>query len=254
MTSVELRPLVTHGPECVRRGSDPVPVVKASRNGQQMPQPGRLLRQGVTEETSRRPKGDQSVLRSRSQQLASAALGAALVGSVLAGCSADDKPAPQASATPTEAPRLELATKVGEVSGRLPKPVRAPLIEEVGGLVRDWMESAYLSGPDPDLATAFDAFTEDAADQARHESQITSNAGLAGAESLTPRHGKMVLDVLAPRGKVAGMTARIQLVMDVPDTGAADQISGSLFLTKVKGDWEVFGFDLNRGQKVGGDQ
>ena len=64
------------------------------------------------------------------------------------------------------------------------------------------------------------------------------------------------VDVFSPKKKPAGATARFRLVFRT--TGNAERrvlVSGRLVLTRVKGKWKVFGFDVKRSaMPVGADR
>ena len=194
-----------------------------------------------------------SAPQTRSVRTAAAIAGIALMGPALVACSGSSKDGPRPAATPTaETATFTVQSRLGKVAGQLPKPARDTLVDDVAGVAEAWMKAAYLGGDAPDLEVAFADFTADAAQLATKQSAITSNAGFAEAGDVNGGRGRVAVDVLAPRGKVAGATARVRVVLDIEGDAATEvQIDGSLFLTKTKGSWEVFGFDLNRGQKAG---
>jgi hypothetical protein len=67
------------------------------------------------------------------------------------------------------------------------------------------------------------------------------------------------VDVVAPKGRPAGATARVKVRLvlgglDAAEGGDADGqrtdvVSGRLLLTPTAGGWRIFGFDLARGQE-----
>ncbi len=57
------------------------------------------------------------------------------------------------------------------------------------------------------------------------------------------------IDVLAPRGRAVGVTARFVLGLDLTgEIERADRVSGRLLLGPKDGEWRVFGYDVNRGR------
>ena len=65
------------------------------------------------------------------------------------------------------------------------------------------------------------------------------------------KHRKVTVDVLAPRGRPAGATARVDLVFKT--TGDATKrvtVHGQLFLSPAAhGKWRIFGYDVSKGAK-----
>lgn len=187
------------------------------------------------------------------------ATGAGLLGAALAlvlavaGCSGDDEdPAdgPAGSGGPTTA---EIATdaELGSVKGRLSDAAAADVLAEVTEVVDSWLDGAYAGDyPRSDFDAAFAGFTSDARALALKQPEIMSNADIgADLDGVEVDQRLIRVDVLAPKGKVAGATVRFRL--GIAMTGGVDrtdQIAGRLMLTPVKGDWKVFGFDVRRGE------
>jgi hypothetical protein len=65
-----------------------------------------------------------------------------------------------------------------------------------------------------------------------------------------PRAKRARLDVLAPRDRVVGLTARFRLVFVQKPTDGVDQqvtVSGRLLVNrKDSGAWQIFGYDVAR--------
>ena len=177
----------------------------------------------------------------------------ALVLSVAA-CSDDDDSGsdPEPEPGPSEVPAsVESQVEVGEVAGRLPRSKRQGIKEDAGQVVVTWLEAAYFAGsPRPKLDAAFPGFTEDATRLARRDSWLLSNASLAeGVEEVVPvRPMKVRLDILAPKGRVAGVTARFRVVFDaVAGQTRRVTVSGRVVLTRnSRGNWKIFGYDAAR--------
>ena len=68
---------------------------------------------------------------------------------------------------------------------------------------------------------------------------------------MTTLQRKVSLDVLAPEGKPAGVTARV--VLRFATSGQSQKtvtVTGRLFLTRTTGGaWRIFGFDVAKGAR-----
>lgn len=186
-----------------------------------------------------------------------AAAGLALL-LALAGCTGGDDEDPEGARTPggTTAPGIETSVKVGEVVGRLPKGPAREVAADVTEIVDRWLNAAYVGGdyPRARFGEAFPGFTEDAARLATRQRALMSNAEIAeDVESVTAVRRVVSVDVLAPKGKPAGATAHVNLVMDLagPKVDRTDQVRGRVLLTKSKRGWRIFGFDIERGEVEG---
>lgn len=176
----------------------------------------------------------------------------------LAGCSGGDEE-PEGERTPggtTGAPGIETSVKVGEIVGRLQKAPAREVAADVTEIVDRWLDAAYVGGdyPRARFGEAFPGFTEDAARLATRQRALMSNAEIAeDVESVTAVRRVVSVDVLAPKGKPAGATAHVNLMMDLvgPKVDRTDQIRGRVLLTKSKRGWRIFGFDIERGEVKG---
>jgi hypothetical protein len=175
----------------------------------------------------------------------------------LAGCSGgdDDEPAAEKSSdTPSTAPGIDTRVEVGEVAGRLSKGSAREVAADVAGVVDGWLDGAYVGGgyPRSDFGDAFRGFTKDAAALAAKQSGLMSNKGVKGVDAVTAVRRAVRVDLLAPKGKPAGATAHVNLVMDLTgDVDRTDQVRGRLLLTRTKSGWRIFGFDIERGEVKG---
>lgn len=180
----------------------------------------------------------------------------------LSGCSGDepsgstDGPtdgARSGSAVPTDA---GATISVGRVTGTLERPRRADAVDAVGTLTERWFAAAYLGadGPPSRVADAFPGFTRGAADQAREDRALTTNAGLpAGVDDVAGRRGDVVVDLLATGGRAQAATSRFTLVMGLlGDRERVERVRGRLYLTPDparRGAWQVVGYDVERGRQ-----
>ena len=146
-------------------------------------------------------------------------------------------------------------TKVGihRVHGRLPVARRKAVRAQVGKVVDRWWEAAYLGGsyPRTSFPAAFPGFTAAAEKRARADKALLTNR-TAGPriDSVTPRKRTVTLDILASGGQARAVTARFVLTFDPsgPRTGTTT-VRGRLFLTRPRGAWRVFGYDVAKGAR-----
>jgi hypothetical protein len=181
----------------------------------------------------------------------------------IAGCtgetdSPEESPSPLPGASTGAAPTLDAKpvptqVRVTRVSGRLKKSARASLERNVGRTIGAYFDAAHLEGsyPRADFGDAFGSFSRGAAERARRDRGLLTNAALGrSTQAVAAKEKKAWLSVLAPNRVAAGVTARIRLVYLVDRGDARDQrvtISGRLMLTRKKsGGWQIFGYDVAR--------
>ena len=171
---------------------------------------------------------------------------------------ASDPSSPPASAQPA-APEVKIRARVSTVAGELPAKRRKVVARDVGKAVDRWFEAAYLGGdyPRASFKDAWPGFTAGARQLAHRDRALTSNALLGKRIDGVRATAKDVrIDVFSPKQQPAGATARFRLVFRT--TGNAERrvrVSGRLVLTKSKGTWKVFGFDVQRAAtRVGADR
>jgi hypothetical protein len=179
---------------------------------------------------------------------------------VLAGCSGgdeDDEPGGDAgsSSAATSAPAdpgIPTRVEVGEVVGKLAKRPARKVAADVAGVVDRWLNAAYVGGdyPRSKFGDAFPGFTKDAAALARRQRGLMSNQAVGDrVDSVTATRRVVRVDLLAPKGKAAGATAHVNLVIKLAGkVKRTDQIRGRLVLTRSGDKWRVFGFDIERGE------
>lgn len=177
----------------------------------------------------------------------------------LAGCSGGDDEDPEGerstSSAPTEHRGIDSRVEVGEVAGRLGKGPARKVAADVAQVVDRWLDAAYVGGdyPRSKFGDAFPGFTRDAAALAARQSGLMSNEAVGDrVDGVTATRRVVRVDLLAPKGKPAGATAHVNLVIKL--TGKVertDQIRGRVVLTRSKGRWRMFGFDIERGEVKG---
>lgn len=149
---------------------------------------------------------------------------------------------PEGSAAP-----LTTTVRIGAITGRLAKPARQQVADRVAAVVDGWIDAAYLGVPTKDeLPAAFAGFTRGAAARAVQQAGLMSTSALAGqAEGAQAVRRAVRVDVLAPKGRPAGVRADVFLVFDT--TGGLQErhrVTAHLDLTPIKGRWKVFAFDV----------
>ncbi len=176
----------------------------------------------------------------------------------VAGCSGgdDEEPAgPSRSGTSAGSTGIPSRVEVGEVAGKLGKGPARKVAADVAEVVDRWLEAAYVAGdyPRSKFGDAFPGFTKGAATLAGRQAGLMSNKAVGDdVDSVTAVRRVVRVDVLAPDGKAAGATAHVNLVIDLAGkVERTDQIRGRVLLTRSKGDWRVFGFDIERGEVKG---
>jgi hypothetical protein len=193
----------------------------------------------------------------RARRLAALAVGAVVLVTGT-GCTGDDsKPASSEgrSALPTPAPRsAPLRTEVTHVAGRLPAPARKALAGTVGRTISAYVDAAFLTGdyPRSDFDGSFGTFSKGLAGRARKDAALLTNEPWGSStRSVRAVRRTAYLSVLAPKGKVGGVTAAVDLVLVVDRGDKAERqrvrLKGRLLLGRDKaGHWQIFGYDLNR--------
>ncbi len=201
-------------------------------------------------------------LSAQGRRLLAALLGAAL----LAGASActgghQASPAPSPSRLPSQPtgtaatlrPRpVALHVRVTRVHGTMSQHARTALAHVAGRAISTYFHNAFLGHyPRSDFSDAFASFSTGAAQKARHDRDLLTNAGLGhDTVAVVPKRQSAYLSVLAPGRVPAGITADIDLVLLVDHAHTPDQavtVKGRLLLTRrSSGGWQIFGYDLSR--------
>ena len=191
--------------------------------------------------------------RARRVPLAAAAT---VVLLLLSGCTGDGDGdgggAPRGDGSATTTDEVATDAALGKVRGRLGPAKSDKVLADVTAVVDGWLDAGYGGDyPRTDFDVAFASFTSDARALARKQSAVLSNAAV-GADLEGARITRRVVrvDVVAPKGRLAGATARVKITVEL--TGGVertDAVTGRLMLVPAKGGWRVFGFDVQRGQK-----
>jgi hypothetical protein len=186
----------------------------------------------------------------------------------VAGCGGSDSSAPAAAPTSSSAgdsglPAAAVATTltIGSVAGVVQPHNRAVfhqyrkrLLTNVGKAVDQWLDGAFVGVgyPRRTFPSAFRSFTSSAARDAGRQRRLMTNWDLrTKIDGVVVKRRTVSVDVLAPRGRPAGATARVHLAFAT--TGHVQQkvtVTGRLFLIPDgNGSWRVFGYDVAKGAK-----
>ena len=185
------------------------------------------------------------------------------------GCGGGDSSSPQggpesspvASATGGGSPPMATQVSLGKVSGTVRKHFRKQFAKHRGALetqvrtaVDGWFDGAFVAVhyPANTFPHAFDTFTSRAAADARGQQQLMTNRTWGkDIDGVTVTQRKVTLDVLAPKGRPAGVTARVRLrFVTTGEKKKKVTVTGRLFLARnPQGNWQIFGYDVSKGVK-----
>lgn len=148
---------------------------------------------------------------------------------------------------------VETTTKIHQVFGRLPEPGRKAVRRQVGQVVDRWWDAAYLGGtyPRSSFPSAFPGFTASAEKRARADKALMTNQTKGPhVDSVTARHRRVSLDILATGRRARTVTAHVVLRFDTEGAKAGTTVvRGRLFLTHKRGAWRIFGYDIAKGAR-----
>ena len=180
-----------------------------------------------------------------------------LVGLVAGGCSSGESAESGESgpelADPSDPPTLEIepVTKLGRVTGKLPRKDAKTVQERVSRIAVRWLTDAYVGGsyPRETFDNSFADFSRGARAAARDDLRVMSNADIGkAAESVTPTKMDVKVDLLAVGKQAVGSTAHVFTTFraDGPRKNRY-RVSGRLLLTKDDGRWTVFAYHVSKG-------
>ena len=173
-------------------------------------------------------------------------------------CSGDDDPpapgdseAPAQSTEDATAFKVETVTTIGRRVGKLEMGEPKKLADDITKVVETWFQAAYTGGeyPRSDFDDAYPGFTPGAKDRAQQDKLLMTNKGIGEKiDGVTPTESRVWVDWLASKKRVAGVTARFRLKFRTTgDYERKVRVHGRLFLSKVDGDWKIFGYDVAKG-------
>ena len=182
------------------------------------------------------------------------------------GCSGSDSSSPAAAAGPSNtgdggAQGVDSQVFLGKVAGTIKKKNwkeftehhQKPMLAQVGQAVDSWIDGGYVGVeyPRDSFGSAFDAFTKPAKRDADRQKQLMTNWELRNEiDGIEVKKRTITVDVMAPRGRPAGATARVDLVFTTTgDKQERVTVHGRLFLSPGHGKWHIFGYDVSKGAK-----
>lgn len=137
--------------------------------------------------------------------------------------------------------------------GRLRPAQRSGLESQISGLLSRYFDDAFLGGQYPrrSFAGALATFSRGAARRSGADRDLLTNADIgATTQAVVARARQARLDVLAPRDRVVGLTARVRLVFLRQPVHGVDQrvvVWGRLLVNRRDaGHWQIFGYDIAR--------
>jgi hypothetical protein len=140
--------------------------------------------------------------------------------------------------SPDPTPELRLRSRVTRVAGHLSDVRRERVARRAGATVEDYLAGAFAAGGHP-----FAGFVPGLRRAARSDEAV-----LRGADAVGVTRAAVWFAVAAPHGRAVGLTARV--AVDLPsDSGPASSVTGRLLLTKERGAWRVFGYDVARSKR-----
>ena len=174
-------------------------------------------------------------------------------------------PSSSTSSAQAAPPEVKIRVRVATWPASCRGSAASVVARDVGKVVDRWFEAAYLGGeyPRSRFRDSWPGFTAGARDLARHDRKLTSNAVLGDADRRRAGHRQGSSRSTCSARTEAGRRDRA-LPMVFRTTGDAERrvaVFGRLLLTKVKGRWRVFGFDVKKsvdagrcGQETTGDK
>jgi hypothetical protein len=155
---------------------------------------------------------------------------------------------------------VETKVKLGKVAGTLQKKNWKVFINhhskhvlaDVGQAVDTWIDGGFVGVhyPRGGFPEAFADFTKPARSDAERQQGLMTNWDLRKRiDGVEVKKRTLTVDVLAPHGRPAGATARVELVFKTTgDTEKRVDVHGRLFLVPgAHGKWQIFGYDVSQG-------
>jgi hypothetical protein len=177
------------------------------------------------------------------------------LGLLAGACSSDQAPDDDAPSQgePSAAPTLEVepVTRLGQVTGQLPRKDAKAVEERVSTIAVRWLTDAYVGGsyPRDTFDNSFADFSRGARSAARTDLEVMSNADIGRrVEAVTPTRMDVEVDLLAVDKHPVGSTARVQTTFKAEGQKKGRyRVSGRLLLTKEDGRWTVFAYHVSKG-------
>jgi hypothetical protein len=174
-----------------------------------------------------------------------------------AGCDSGDDIAGNEDGSPsdhgTDAPEVVTVTTLQNVGKKLDLEHRTRVKVGITEVIDPWFDGAFIGDfPRDDYADAFVGFTEGAAADAQGALDVLSNEPIADQiESATATRRRVRLDVFAFDGHPRGATAHFVLIFTTSgDVEETLRVRGNLYVAKDKGEWKIFGYDVNQTEQL----
>jgi hypothetical protein len=153
----------------------------------------------------------------------------------------------------TDAPKVPTVTTLQNVGKLLDPDHRTRVKGAVTAVVDPWFDGAFLGDfPRAGYAAAFAGFSKGAAADAQNDLDLLSNESIADQiDSATATKRRVRVDVFTYQGHPHGATAHF--VLDFTTTGDLEQsmqVRGDLYLAKDKGEWKIFGYDVDQAAQL----
>jgi hypothetical protein len=158
-----------------------------------------------------------------------------------------------ASSHATDAPAVSTVTTLQNVGKLLDGDHRARVKDAVTSAVDAWFDGGFLGDfPRAGYAAAFAGFTPGAATDAQGDLDLLTNQAIADQiDSATATKRRVRVDVFTFEGHPHGATAHF--VLDFSTAGDIEesmQVRGDLYLAKDKGEWKIFGYDVDQAAQL----
>jgi hypothetical protein len=148
---------------------------------------------------------------------------------------------------------VQTKTGIHRVFGRLPDARRKVVRRQVGKVVDRWWDAAYLGGayPRSSFPSAFPGFTAGAQERARGDKALLTNVSHGpDIDTVTAKHRRVTLDILATGKQARSVTAHFVLRFETTGQKTSTTVvRGRLFLTRKRGGWRIFGYDVAKGAR-----
>ena len=176
------------------------------------------------------------------------------LGLLLGGCKDEalDSMAPTGSASDAaDDAQVVTAVSFETVTGKLPGPAHIKLKDQVRDVVDGWIDAAYVGGdyPRTSFTDSWPGFTAGAQAEAERDADLMSNQDLGDQiDGVEATKRAVRIDVLAVKQRPVGVTAHVLLRFDTTGEKAKRvQVTGRLYLSPGKQGWQVFGYDVVKG-------
>jgi hypothetical protein len=153
----------------------------------------------------------------------------------------------------TDAAGVATVVTLQNVGQQLDAEHRARVKDGVTAVIDPWLEGAFLGDfPREGYTAAFAGFSTGAAEDAERDLDLLSNASIGDQiDTATATKRRVRVDVFAPAGHPRGVTAHV--VLDFTTAGDLEEsmrVRGDLYLVKDKGEWKIFGYDIDQAEQL----